>query len=222
MKSFVSFVARLSLVLLLLAAVLRFELSSASAQAKAQIYFKQIESTADTLTVEIIADNVANLYGLELHLKYDPTILAAQDAKADQPGIQIEPATLLPVNQGFVVMNQADNIQGAITYAFTLLNPAPAVTGSGAIARITFKSLQHSPTTLNFEEVILVAISLQTIPVDSWPLTVNESAGASAMPPTADGEAFPWWLVAVFIVGVGVLSLGVVTILIRSRHPRSA
>ncbi len=222
MKSFTSYLVKLVVGAMLLAALLWPGAASTLAQAKAQVYFKQLETTGDTLTVEVIADNVTNLYGLELHLKYDPVMLAVQDAKNDQAGVQIEPGTLLPVSKGFVVMNQADDSQGAITYALTLLNPAPAVTGSGSIARITFKVLQNRPTSLNFEKIILVADSVQIIPVDAQPLTVNESTGASVLPAAAEEASFPWGLVAVLIVGVGILSLGVVAILGRSRHPRSA
>src|SRR5262245_43854470 len=77
--------------------------SLALAQSGTRLYLQQVESADDVLTVDVMAENVTDLYGLEVHLKYDPAVLAVQDAKADQEGVQIEAGTLLPVNQGFVV-----------------------------------------------------------------------------------------------------------------------
>lgn len=222
MKRFANLSIKLMFFVWLLAMVLPLRVSPALAQPGARLYFQPVKSTADTLVVDVMAENVTDLYGLELHLKYDPAILAAQDTKADQTGVQIEPGALLPVAQGFVVTNQANQSEGTITYALTLLNPAPAVSGSGSIARLTFKVLNNTPSTLSVDKAILVAINLQTIPVETVPFSVNPNAvlpGSSAASGTDD---FPWWLVAAVILVLGILAMGGFVLLSRAFKPQAA
>jgi hypothetical protein len=190
-------IACLSVILLALFATAPLAL----AQNGARVYLQPVESAGGLLTVEVLAENVTDLYGLELHLKYDPAVLEIQDSKADQEGVQIESGSLLPVNQGFVVANQADQGQGTILYALTLLNPAPPVTGSGPVARITFKVLQDVPSTISVEQATLVSVNLQTIPTEMVPLTVGGS-------PEGQSSSFPWWIIGAAVLGLGVVVLG--------------
>lgn len=185
----------LSMALLILLATAPLAL----AQNGTRLTLKPVSAAEGMVTVEVQAENVTDLYGLELHLKYDPAMLEIQDSQADQPGVQIEPGALLPVNQGFVVANQADPSQGTIIYALTLLNPAPPVSGSGPVARMNFKILQDTPSTINVERSTLVSINLETIPVETAPLTVGGFG--------SDGT-FPWWIIAAVVLGLGVLAVG--------------
>jgi hypothetical protein len=174
-----------------------------------------------------MAENVTDLYGLELHLKYDPAVLEAQDGKTDQEGLQVEPGTLLPVSQGFIVANQANQAEGKVTYAITLLNPAPPVSGSGPIARLTFKLLQDTPSTINIEQAILVSVNLQTIPVQTAPLTVGgaeqtQPVSVNTVARKVNEDSFPWWLVAAVVLILGVMVVGVVVVLKSVRKPTTA
>jgi hypothetical protein len=166
-------IACLSIILLALLAAAPLTL----AQNGTRLYFQPVESANGTVTIEVMAENVTDLYGLELRLKYDPAILEIQDSQADQQGTQIEAGALLPVNQGFVVANQANQAEGTILYAVTLLNPAPAVSGSGPVARLTFKRLQDAPSTLSVEQATLVSVNLQTIPAETTSLTLSLGLG---------------------------------------------
>nr|BAL57563.1 hypothetical protein HGMM_F51E07C08 [uncultured Chloroflexota bacterium] len=198
--------------------VLAFGLSGslALAQTAARVYLQPVNPAAGVLTVEVMAENVTNLYGAEFRIKYDPAVVSVQDVQTDQAGIQIEPGSLLPVTQGFVVANQVKPEEGTITFALTLLNPAPAVSGSGPLARIMFNVLQDSPSTIDLEHVKLVSVDLQTIPTQVAGLTIGRqppeqqpAAGppATNLPPTSGGSEFPWWIVAAFILLVGFLTL---------------
>lgn len=202
-NKFFSFkIACLSVILLALFATAPLAL----AQNGTRLYLQPVESANGLLTVEVLAGNVTDLYGLELHLKYDPAVLEIQDSKADQEGVQIESGTLLPVNQGFVVANQVDQGHGTILYALTLLNPAPAVSGSGPVARIAFKVLQDVPSTISIEQATLVSVNLQTIPAETVPLTIGGSAGGQ-------GSGFPWWILGAVVLGLGVVALGGLVVL---------
>jgi len=138
--------------------------SLAWAQDGARVFPLPLESPEGTLVVDVMAENVADLYGAEFRLTYDPSVVAVQDFKPEQDGVQIESGTLLPSGKGFVVANQVDEAAGTVIFAMTLLNPASPVTGSGPLARVTFKVLQDVPSTINVEHAKLVAVDLQTIP----------------------------------------------------------
>lgn len=189
--------------------------SAAWADTGARVTLQPAPAEGGLVKVEVLAENITDLYGLELHLKYDPTVLELQDSKEDQAGVQVEPGTLLPLNQGFVVANQAIPTEGKVTYAITLLNPAPPVSGSGPIARLTFKTLQNVPATITVEQAILVSVNLQTIPVQTAPLTIG---GAEQAAPAN----YPWWLVAAIILIVGLMAVGVVIALKNVRKPAVA
>jgi len=94
-----------------------------------------------------------------------------------------------------VVVNQADATAGTIAFAMTLLNPAPAVSGSGSLGRITFNVLKQQPATVEIADIKLVSAALQTIPTQITNFTIGQT------------NAFPWWVVAVAIIGLGLVGL---------------
>ena len=200
--------------------------SAALAQQEARVYVQPVGTAEGVLTVDVMAENVTDMYGAEFRLKYDPAMISVQDFKANQEGIQIEPGSLLPPDQGFVVANQVNEAEGTIVFAMTLLNPAPPVSGSGPLARVSFKVLQNGPSTINVERAKLVSFDLQTIPSqteafaigsDSQALTTGsdgQAPAAGAVPagetpsqPASDND-FPWWIVAVMVMVLGILALG--------------
>ena len=214
--------------ILLFVLTLLLTISPALAQEGANVYLQPVESTDDTITVDVFIENISNMYGAEFRLRYDPAILAVQDMNPDQNGMQIEVGTLLPVDKGFVVANKVDEATGEIVFAMTLLNPAPPAEGSGPLARVSFKVLQNSPTVLNLEHAKLVAADLQTIPsqagsmnIGSAPAAVDSSESQSNgapvttidMPPAAGSNSFPWWIIAVLVMVLGVLALGALIVM---------
>lgn len=223
MQNLKNYMTKIS-VLLALGLLTLLGTSAALADTGARVYLRPASTESGLVAVEVMAENVTDLYGLELHLKYDPAVLEAQDGKTDQEGLQVEPGTLLPVNQGFVVANQTNQAEGKVTYAITLLNPAPPVNGSGPIARLTFKPLQNTPSTINVEQAILVSVNLQTIPVQTTPLTVggtepSQPVNITAAAPAVTEAGFPWWLVAAVFLMLGVVAVGVVVILQSLKKP---
>ncbi len=206
--------------------------SPAAAQERARVYARPVDAPDNTLVLDIFAENVTDLYGAEFRLTYDPTVVSVQDFKPEQEGIQIEPGTLLPADKGFVVANQVNETEGTVTFAMTLLNPAPPVTGGGPLARVTFNILQDTPSTIDVEHAKLVSVDLQTIssqtesfafggdgqPATNPPAiaagqeapTVSEPAVSVETAPTSvvEEEGFPWWIVAAVIMVLGILALG--------------
>lgn len=91
------------------------------------------------LVVDIYVENVVDLYGADVQFSFNPAEVQVVDADPVTPGVQIQllDTFLVP---GFVVRDTADNLAGTIWYALTQLNPAPPVSGSGPLARITLQA----------------------------------------------------------------------------------
>lgn len=208
MKQFRNYSGKVSFSIVMLLVALSLFASLALAQNGTKVYPQPVAADNGTLTVDLMAENVTDLYGVEFKLKYDPSVVAIQDANPQREGLQIEAGSFLPADQGFVVANTVNETDGTINFAMTLLNPAPSVSGTGPLARLTFNMLQNTPSTLEIEDLTLVAISLQTIPAETIPLAIGADETAATVI-TNTASDFPWWIVAVGIMVLGLLALGI-------------
>jgi hypothetical protein len=94
-----------------------------------------------TVTTPVQFGNVSNLYGLEIHLTFDPKVVQVEgDSDPDKPGAQIEVGPCFG-SRGYyyVAQNQVDNSKGTVDFAITLQNPEPALSGTCELTRITWK-----------------------------------------------------------------------------------
>ena len=107
----------------------------------------------DITTVDLAIAQVRELGGIEVHLIFDPQVIAIVDADPVQEGIQLEPGTL--PTPDLVVQNQADNDAGTIDYAVTQLPPRKPGEGAGIVARITLQAKQSSVSAIQFREFLL-------------------------------------------------------------------
>lgn len=113
-----------------------------------------------TTVVEVRVENVQNLFGAEVRISFDATKLEVVDADASQTGVQIEPGPFPPGNKTIPPSgNVADNTNGTITYAFSLLatggTPTPG-SGSGTLMRITFRGKAAGTSPLTFTSTTLL------------------------------------------------------------------
>ena len=124
---------------------------------------------SDTVTVDVMVDSVADLYGVEFYLSFDPDIVQVEDAI---PGgdVNIIPGDFL--QPGAVVFrNYVNNSTGEIEYVQTREGTVPGVDGSGVLARIVFHGKAAGTSPLAF-----------TLHVLGDPMSVPIAHG------TADGE----------------------------------
>jgi hypothetical protein len=193
----------------------------ALAQEPAQVYISPAAEalfTGQPVTVDIIAEGVSNLYGAEIHLRFDPTMMRLEDADPQQDGVQLTPGSLLDPAQGFVVANTSDNEAGTAAFAITLVNPAPPVEGGGTVAQVTFVPLQPGALRLELENVKLVTRDLQTLHVSLSGLDIPVGGqgivpadAANSMGETAPTRTAPpntgvsiWMLVLVALAVVSI------------------
>jgi len=86
----------------------------------------------EEITVEVWVENVAQLYGADISLRFDPTRFSVLDADPIRPGVQITPSSSL-LSPDMVIRREADNGSGQVWYAVTQLNPSAPVSGSGML-----------------------------------------------------------------------------------------
>lgn len=137
-----------------------------------------------TASVDIRITNVTNLFGVDIKIAYDPNVVSVVDADPNAAGLTITPGDLPEVagGAGLIQVNSVDEGAGIIGYAAIRLNPAPAQSGSGVIANITFKGKAAGTSDISLESVTLADDTARPIPADltSGKITVR-----------CDGEPVP-------------------------------
>ena len=140
-------------------------------------------------TVTVWVENVGGLYGAEFHLRFDPNVVEVVDIDAAKSGVQVKPGDWF--KDGFVASNHADNTSGAVDYAVTLLNPAPPLAGSGAIAMITFKAKGVGASALTIEKALLATRDAAEIKSETVDGAVGVSASGQAPQVQSTGPTAP-------------------------------
>jgi hypothetical protein len=130
--------------------------------------------------ISVWVREVADLYGAEIKIRYDPSVLEVVDSDPNRDGVQV---TLSEVfRDGFVAVNQVDNQNGLITVAATRLNPAPPFQGEGELIEITINAKAIGASDLVFDQAILANRNGMPIEFEAQKasFTVNEKLPESA------------------------------------------
>jgi hypothetical protein len=124
---------------------------------------KQV-GAGESFTINMRLENIADLYGFETTIRFDPNILEVQDADAGTAGVQVSKGAWLPAST-HIVVNSADNASGLITFAATLVSPEPALNGSGNVVSIPFRAKAAGTTPVAFNSLKVVNSSAVVVPV---------------------------------------------------------
>lgn len=126
-------------------------------------------------TVDINVTNVENMYAYEFKIYFKNSILNA--TKAIRPlGHFMEPSDpTLQFVPKWEIKNNFNETHGRIWLGFTLLSPETPKSGSGILARITFKAIGKGSTLLSFKDTKLADNVAQPIPhvVEECTVTVK-------------------------------------------------
>ena len=172
-------------------------------------------------SVALRFEEVEGLYGLEIHLTFDPALVEVVDADPDQAGVQIAAASWW--QDGFVAANVADNETGRIDFAATLINPAEPRSGGDTFATITLRGKSGGSGALAIESAILASREAEVIPAElqDAALTVSgagQSADGAAAADQADGESSGFSLrnnivlIAVALCGLGAFAIALLVV----------
>jgi hypothetical protein len=112
-------------------------------------------AVGDTFSIDVRVENIANLYGVETTIRFDPAILEVVDADAGTAGVQVYAGDWWPAGT-HIVINSADNATGLIRFAASLLAPMSPLYGSGDVVSIPFAAKAAGTTTVAFDTAKLV------------------------------------------------------------------
>lgn len=170
------------------------------------------------LVVTVQLENVTDLYGAEIQLRYDPSQLRPHDEDSRLEGVQIAPGPLLAAwDDRLVYLNQADAQTGLIDFVFSMLNPAPPINEDGVLATVAFEVIGTGPLKIEVTEAKFVSSQLTAIPVVTTDLTLDGPQAETIVqpPPAATVLPFRWGWAIAGIVGVVVLAFVLLRLLPR-------
>lgn len=133
-------------------------------------------------TVDIRVENVTDLFGVEVHLTFDPALLEVEDADAGKAGVQIASGPFL--NPYFTAQNDVDQAAGKIDFSVSQGPSDAAVSGSGVVATITFEGKAAGTSALSFSNVVLAAPG-------GVPISSATQGGSVTVPPNVTATPTP-------------------------------
>ncbi|MBC7241078.1 MAG: PEP-CTERM sorting domain-containing protein [Anaerolineae bacterium] len=184
---------RIGLAMIITVAALLGLVAYAYAQAGASVVVSPATQSVEMgqpAQVAIRINNVTGLYGAEVHIHFDPTVLKVASVTS---GDLLDPA------HSSVISNH-DNTAGTIDYAVTLLAPAPAVSGSGTLFTVRFDTLKDGTSAVDITNAILVNAEGAQISA-----TVSDGQVSVTLPPEIP-EAGTLALLASGLAGLAVFA----------------
>jgi hypothetical protein len=120
-------------------------------------------AVGETAEVVLSVADVTDLYGVEAHLRFEPTLLQAVESSGEAESAQLEHGGLLKV--GFTVVNALDNATGTVDYAIAQMPPSKAVSGSGDLLRFWVRGDGTGVASVQIESIILASAAGESIPL---------------------------------------------------------
>jgi len=137
-----------------------------------------------TVAVPIQITDVTGLYGFEVLLQFDPTVVRVADADPAKAGVQLLAGDFLALD--FLVRNTADNAAGTAEFVLAQLNPSEAKSGSGTLFTVYFEGLAAGQTSaVTIERLKLASrdgLEITALAVNG---DISVAAATSAAPPTS-------------------------------------
>ncbi|MCG7534625.1 cohesin domain-containing protein [Pseudoalteromonas sp. OOF1S-7] len=103
--------------------------------------------TGSEFYVDVIVDNLPEVYGVQLTLNYDAKSVTFIDQDAKTKGTQLEQGNFLDEKLLYTLRNQADPQTGQIQYIASQVAPAQSAAGSGRLARLYFSAPANTSET---------------------------------------------------------------------------
>lgn len=178
-----------------------------------------------TFEVQVTGNIATPAYGFGWQWHYDPAYLEVVPAlDPDGESVANTVSGGLFASAQRVVNKQT--ISGSLDVVYTLLNPAPSITGEGTLASITFRVLQEGDTEVRLLNPRLISIEGGT--AHDISLTLGEPVvrvrAGKVQPPKQpiieDGNNIPWLLIVITML-IGLLLLGMVSWWVRRNYQRS-
>jgi hypothetical protein len=135
----------------------------------------------------IVIEDVADLYGFEFEITYDPTLLEVVDADPAREGVQIRPGDFL--SPDWELQNRVDNDRGRIAYALSQRNPSQPISGDGILVVIAWRAKATGTSPIALIHVLLAApagVEIPASPQDGRIVVAASEAPPADTPETAE------------------------------------
>ncbi|MCL5039946.1 MAG: S-layer homology domain-containing protein [Firmicutes bacterium] len=149
-------------------------------------------AVGETARVRVVVKDVQNLYGIEVHLNYNPRVLRpkAGVTKVTEGDPDLATSSLFHGKQTFVGQNVVDVQKATADYAIALLGEAQGFTGSATVLSIDFEVIASGDTGFWLRGAKLVDNAVRTIDFNasiSSPIVSPPSGGGTGggNPPSA-------------------------------------
>lgn len=121
--------------------------------------FKEI-APGGTGTTEVKVADVANLYGVQFRVSFDPSVVQVVDADPNTAGVQMGVGSLFTGKNHYVARNSANNTTGVGEFVVTLVAPAVPITGSGTLAIVNWQGVKAGQSAITLTLTGLAPASL--------------------------------------------------------------
>ncbi len=145
-------------------------------------------STGQVVTVQVMIYNVINLYGFELHMGFNPSVMRILDRDASRAGVNVTLGDFLVPD--YVPVNACDNVAGKLDVGVLQLGRVPR-SGSGCLITITLEAIGPGDATLSFNEVKLSDSGGSLIAYELLPFVMTVSGPTLTPAPTATPTTTP-------------------------------
>ena len=156
--------------------------ATVSAQEGASVFISpdtQVIQVNGETEVEVRVADISNLYGVEFHLSFDAELIEVIDADPTADGIQINTGDLLvPGASANTSLNLANNEQGTIDFAMTLVAGDVPVSGDGILATIGLRCIGQGTAEIIFENPVDGQAPVKLADGDGKPITVTWAGGS--------------------------------------------
>ncbi|MBE7471031.1 MAG: hypothetical protein DPW09_35830 [Anaerolineae bacterium] len=114
----------------------------------------------DQGSASVQVDNVADLLGVELRLRYNPAVAQVIDANPARDGVQVTAGSSF--SSGFIAQNTVDTTNGVISFAAITLGST--INGSAELIRVDWQPIAAGSAPLTLENVLLADNNADPIP----------------------------------------------------------
>ncbi|WP_164518130.1 cohesin domain-containing protein [Pseudoalteromonas rubra] len=122
-------------------AALLFSLSALAEQGRIYLTTSDPQiKTGSEFYVDVMAENLPEVYGVQLTLNYDAKSITFVDQDSKAKGEQLEQGNFLDEKHLYTLRNQADSKTGQIQYIASQVAPAKNAAGNGRLARLYFSA----------------------------------------------------------------------------------
>lgn len=94
------------------------------------------------ISLDLQVGKLPEVYGAELELRYDPSVIELVDADSNKAGIQASIGSIWKDQPQFLLQNEGDNKKGSLAVALSLLAPAQPLTKGGSLMQAKFRTLK--------------------------------------------------------------------------------